>query len=106
MDTLEIQVFGVDDLNGVYQVDFEGILKMPLIGEVPAVGKTSVELSYELEQRYEESYLRDPAVNVTITENVDRNITLDGAVNNPGLYPITGKLSLILPTMPFLTFTS
>ena len=50
MDSLDISVFGVSDLDGTYQVDFEGLLKMPLIGEVPAVGKTAGELSVILER--------------------------------------------------------
>lgn len=95
MDSLEISVFGVTDLDGTYQVDFEGLLKMPLIGEISAVGKTAGELSIELEQKYEESFLQDPDVNVIILESVGRRITVDGSINNPGLYPVTGNMSLL-----------
>lgn len=95
MDSLRIDVFGVSDLNGLYQVDFEGRLKLPLIGEVPAIGKTAVELSTDLEDRYAQSYLQDPDVNVTIVESIGRRITVDGSINSPGLYPVTGTLTLL-----------
>ncbi|MEM9571905.1 MAG: polysaccharide biosynthesis/export family protein [Pseudomonadota bacterium] len=95
MDSLDISVFGVSDLDGTYQVDFEGLLKMPLIGEVPAVGKTAGELSVILEQKYEESFLQDPDVNVIIVDSVGRRITVDGSINNPGLYPVTGSMTLL-----------
>lgn len=95
MDTIQVEVFGVSDLDGSYQVDFEGKLKLPLIGVVPAVGKTAGELAFELQTRYGETYLQDPDVNVTIVDSVGRRITVDGSVNSPGLYPITGDVSLL-----------
>lgn len=95
MDTLQIQVFGVSDLDGAYQVDFEGRLKLPLIGEVPVVGKTAGEIAFLLEERYEQNFLQDPDVSVTIEQSVGRRITVDGSINSPGLYPITGNLTLL-----------
>lgn len=95
MDLVQVEVFDVDSLNGTYQVDFSGKMKLPLVGEVAAVGKTPSELSYELEQLYGQQYLQDPNVNVSIVESVGRRITLDGAVKSPGLYPITGSISLL-----------
>lgn len=95
MDSLEISVFSVADLDGTYQVDFEGLLKMPLIGEISAAGKTAGELSIELEQKYEENFLQDPDVNVVILESVGRRITVDGSIKSPGLYPVSGNMSLL-----------
>lgn len=95
MDLIEVTVFGVDTLDGTYQVNFDGGIKLPLIGEVDAIGKTPSELSYELERLFEEQYLQDPDVNVSIVESVGRRVTLDGAVNNPGLYPISGRITLL-----------
>lgn len=95
MDLVQVEVFDVDSLNGTYQVDLSGRMKLPLVGEVDAIGRTPSELSYELEQLYGQQYLQDPSVNVSIVESVGRRITLDGAVNRPGLYPITGSISLL-----------
>lgn len=95
MDTVQVEVFGVPELDGTYQVDFAGRVKLPLIGEVPAVGKTAGELATDLQVRYGETYLQDPDVNVTVSESIGRRITIDGSVRSPGLYPITGDMSLL-----------
>lgn len=95
MDSLQIDVFGVDSLQGMYQVDFQGNLKLPLIDEVRATGLTASELSYLLEAKLGEKYLQDPNVNVTIVESVGRKVTVDGAISSPGLYPVEGRLTLL-----------
>lgn len=95
LDLVEVEVFGVDSLNGTYQVGFDGQLKLPLVGEVQAIGKTPSELSYLLEERYGSKYLQDPDVSVAIIESVGRRITLDGSVKKPGLYPVTGTITLL-----------
>ena len=36
-DSVQVKVFGVNELNGTYEVDHRGLIKMPLIGEVDAL---------------------------------------------------------------------
>ena len=48
-----------------------------------------------MEERYEQNFLQDPDVSVTIEQSVGRRITVDGSINSPGLYPITGNLTLL-----------
>ncbi len=95
MDLLEISVFGAPDLDNSYQVDFEGKLKLPLIGTVPATGYTAAQLALELEKRLAENYLQDPDVTVRIMETRKRYITVDGSVAKPGMYPVEGQLTLL-----------
>ena len=40
MDTLTVKVFRAEDLSGDYKVDLLGNIAMPLIGDVPAAGRT------------------------------------------------------------------
>lgn len=94
-DLVTISVFGVEDLNGDYQVDFEGNLKMPLLGEFTAQGYTATELSEYLEQEYGKTYLRDPSVTVMIADTRQQIITIDGAVEKPGQYNLPGQMSLL-----------
>jgi polysaccharide export outer membrane protein len=95
LDTLKINVFQVDDLSGEYEVDLTGHIAMPLIGNVRAVDMTTVELQTSLEARLGESYLRDPDVTVGIAKSAGSNITVDGSVNNPGIFPVNGRITLI-----------
>lgn len=95
MDLLEISVFGAPDLDNSYQVDFEGKLKMPLVGTIPASGFTASELAIHLERRLEEKYLQAPDVTVRIMESTKRFMTVDGSVQKPGMYPVEGQLTLL-----------
>ena len=95
MDLLDISVFGAPDLDNSYQVDFEGKLKLPLIGTIPAAGFTASQLATNLERRLGETYLQDPDVTVRITEASKRFMTVDGSVQNPGMYPVEGQLTLL-----------
>jgi len=95
MDLLEISVFGAPDLDDSYQVDFEGKLKLPLIGTIPAAGFTASELATHLERRLGETYLQAPDVTVRVSEASKRFMTVDGSVENPGMYPVEGQLTLL-----------
>lgn len=95
MDTLSIAVFKMPDLTGEYQVDLTGQISLPLIGEVPAANLTTAELDRTLTEKFGEKYLESPDVSVGIKASARRNITVDGAVENAGAYPVTGPLSLM-----------
>jgi polysaccharide export outer membrane protein len=95
LDTLKINVFQVEDLSGDYEVDLTGHIAMPLIGSVRAVDMTTAQLQASLEAKLGESYLRDPDVTVGITKSAGSNITVDGSVNNPGVFPVNGRITLI-----------
>lgn len=95
LDKLQVRVYGVQDLNGDYQVDTFGNIKMPLVDEVFAQGYTAFEFAKILEQRLGETYLQDPDVTVSILESQGQEITIEGAVRKPGVYPVEGQLSLL-----------
>ncbi|MDJ0922047.1 MAG: polysaccharide biosynthesis/export family protein [Henriciella sp.] len=95
LDILEINVYGVDDFDGTYQVDHVGRIKVPLIGEVNANSYTALELANLLETRLAESYLQSPDVTVRIVESRGEQITLEGSINSPGVYPVEGQLTLL-----------
>jgi len=95
MDTLTIRVFGMPDLTGDYQVDLLGNISMPLIGTVRAADLTTAELDKSLTARLGEKYLQNPDVSVALKQSARRNLTVDGAVNQPGLYGINGPTTLM-----------
>ncbi len=94
-DLLEISVFGVQELNKSVRVNSNGQISLPLIGGVMAGGKTIPELEAELAKKYSDGYLQNPQVSVFVKEFTSQRITLEGAVTNPGIYPITGRTSLL-----------
>lgn len=94
-DVLEVNVFQVDNLNRVVQVDASGQVSLPLIGTVMAAGKTVRQLENEVEQAYGAKYLQSPDVTIFVKESIGQRITVDGEVNKAGIYPVASNSSLI-----------
>jgi len=95
LDTLKIAVFQVPDLSGEFEVDLTGNIAMPLIGTIKAIDKTPRALQSELAQRLGEKYLQSPDVSVGVKSSSTRNVTVDGAVKFPGMYPVDRTITLI-----------
>ena len=95
MDTLSVKVFKMPDLSGEYEVDLTGRISMPLIGEVPAADLTTAELDQSLTAKLGERYLENPDISVGIKASTRRNVTVDGAVNKAGSYPVMGSMTLM-----------
>ncbi|MCX7034402.1 MAG: polysaccharide export protein [Arenimonas sp.] len=94
-DLLEISVFQVNDLNRTVRVNSNGQISLPLIGVVQAGGNTVQELEALIAARLTEGYLQSPQVSVFVKEFTSQRITLEGAIKNPGIFPVTGKMSLL-----------
>lgn len=95
LDKLSVSVFQVAQLSGEYQVDLTGKIAMPLVGSVEAVNMTTTELQNELKRRLAVSYLKNPDVTVGVLAATGSNITVDGAVRRPGIYPNFGSMTLV-----------
>src|SRR5688500_18095750 len=95
LDTLNLKVFKMEDLSGDYDVDLTGRFSMPLIGDVEAAQLTSTELDQRLTAKLGERYLENPDVSVAIKKSTGRSVTVDGAVNRSGSFPVNGPMTLM-----------
>ncbi len=95
LDLLGISVFKVPDLNKDVQVAEDGTINYPLVGEVPAAGRTAQQLEQELTAKLGAKYLRDPQVTVMIKEYNSQRVTVAGSVKTSGVYAIKGSTSLM-----------
>ena len=95
LDVLDISVFKVPELSKSVQVSETGKVNLPLVGAIPAAGKTAQELEHELEAKLGAKYLQSPQVTVYVKEFNSQRATIEGAVNTPGVYPIKGRTSLL-----------
>ena len=93
-DTLDVNVFQVQDLSKEVKVETSGTILLPLIGQVQASGKTPKQLGDDIATQLGEKYVRDPLVTVTVKESASQKVTVDGAVTQPGIYPISGNTTL------------
>ncbi|KPP95376.1 polysaccharide biosynthesis/export family protein [Erythrobacter sp. HL-111] len=95
LDKVLVNVFQVEQFSGEYQVDLTGRINLPLIGAVEAVNQTTDELQARLKERLSAEYLKNPDVTVGIVSATGSNITIDGAVRRPGVYPNFGSMTLV-----------
>jgi polysaccharide biosynthesis/export protein len=94
-DLMEFNVFGVPDMKRDVRVNASGLVSLPLIGPVLIAGLTAQAAEQLIAARYAEKYLQDPQVALFIKEFTTQRITIEGAVTRPGIYPMTGQLTLL-----------
>ena len=93
-DRLTVTVYDEPTLTGVHDVNSAGVVTMPLIGAVTAVGHTTKELQQELTERYRDGkFLQDPKIVVDVVDY--RPIYIAGEVARPGQYPYRPGLNLL-----------
>lgn len=95
LDTIQVDVFNVPALSREMQVDASGRIAMPLAGTIDARGRTAAELAQAIEAALRQKYVRDPEVIINIKNSVSQVATIDGQVNEPGLYPVTNQMTLM-----------
>jgi polysaccharide export outer membrane protein len=91
-DRLRVTVFEQPSLTNAYTVDASGYVAMPLIGSVPARGKTTHELAGSVAVALRNGYLRDPDVSVEV--DTYRPFFIMGEVRNPGQYTYVSGLTV------------
>ncbi|AZN72388.1 polysaccharide export protein [Georhizobium profundi] len=83
-DRLRITVFEQASLTGTYSIDQAGYVAFPLIGSVPARGRSVQELEGAIAAKLREGYLRDPDVTVEVDQY--RAFFIMGEVGAAGQY--------------------
>lgn len=91
-DKVRVIVYNEDSLSGEFQVSAAGTLAFPLIGDVPAVSKTTVEIALAIKTMLADGYLRDPKVSMEVVTY--RPYFILGEVKTPGQYPFSNGLTV------------
>ena len=94
-DLIEVSVFRVPELSRTVRVNSNGEISLPLAGTMQAGGKSIAELEAEIARRYADGYLKDPQVSVFVKEFSSQRVTVEGAIEKPGVYPLTGATTLL-----------
>lgn len=90
-DSVNISVFQADEFSKLVKVGTDGNISLPLLGDIRAKDLTTSQLKQEIVNRLKQKYLQDPQVTITLQEQLNRSITLDGAFTSPGVRPLTGS---------------
>jgi polysaccharide biosynthesis/export protein len=94
-DQVSVDVFGLPEFSRTVTIDRSGNISLPLAGEILASGQTPGQLGQVVADRLRANHVRAPQVSVNVTQVVSQVITVDGAVRTPGLYPVTGRMTLL-----------
>ncbi|MEO8002575.1 MAG: polysaccharide biosynthesis/export family protein [Arenimonas sp.] len=94
-DLLEISVFQVAELNRTVRVNTSGDISLPLVGAMKAGGRTVQELESDIAKSLDAKFLQNPQVTVFVKEFTSQRVTLEGSVKKPGIYPLTGRTTLL-----------
>lgn len=98
---LRVEVFGVEEMQRDIMTDGEGNFTFPLIGVVPAAGKTPNAIAEDIRSKLAGRYVRDPSVTVNFKSSDNplalqsQSVTVDGQVNKAGAYPVVGRVTLM-----------
>jgi polysaccharide export outer membrane protein len=91
-DKLRVVVYGQEGLTNTYTIDASGCITMPLVGAIPARGRTPAGLAAEIGSRLRNGYIREPSVAVEIDSY--RPFFILGEVAAPGQYPYVPNMSV------------
>jgi polysaccharide biosynthesis/export protein len=91
-DRLRVVVYGQEGLTNTYAIDASGSITMPLIGQVPARGRTTSGLAGEIAAKLRGGYIREPSVAVEI--EAYRPFFILGEVAAPGQYPYVPNMTV------------
>ncbi len=80
-------VFREPDLSlETVRIGVEGNVSVPMIGSIPAAGMTAKQLEEDLTRRFGAVGLKVPMVSVNIAEYASHLVTVEGAVEKPGVF--------------------
>jgi polysaccharide biosynthesis/export protein len=94
-DELEITVWGNKDLTRLTAVRPDGLISMPLIGDVQAAGLTADALAQRIAERLKQYLATAPAVSVSVKELNSYSVYVLGEVTKPGKLQLKSYITVL-----------
>ena len=99
-DTINLDIFQVEEYSGDYPVLVDGTISLPLVGRVDVRGLSLKETSEAVSKEYA-TYLKRPIITVGLVTPRPLRIGISGEVDNPGAYEVA--LTADNPQFPTVT---
>ena len=93
-DKLAISVWKEPDLTRSIPVRSDGKISLPLVGEIPATGRTPLQLEMDIANRLR-NYITVPEVTVIVEQINSKKYNIVGYVNHPGSFPLTNTTTIM-----------
>jgi polysaccharide export outer membrane protein len=93
-DVIVVTVFKEPTLSGSLLVRPDGMISIPLLGDVKASGKTPVQLAQEVTVKLRK-YIQDPNVTIVVSQINSKKVLLIGEIGRTGLVEMTPGMTLL-----------
>lgn len=93
-DVVSIYVWKEPDMSKSVPVRPDGMISLPLVGEVKAAGYTPVQLQDVLAAAMKK-YVSDPQVTVVVEKISSLSFNIVGEVGHPGYFPLTRRMTVL-----------
>lgn len=93
-DVLAIYVWKEPDMSKSVPVRPDGMISLPLVGEIKAAGNTPVQLQGVLADAIKK-YVSDPQVTVVVEKISSLSFNIVGEIGKAGYYPLTRRMTVL-----------
>ena len=93
-DVVMVTVFKEPSLSSSLLVRSDGMISLPLLGDVKAAGKTPLQLADEVTVKLKK-FIQDPNVTITLSQMNSKKVYLIGEVGKPGPMELTPGMTLL-----------
>jgi polysaccharide export outer membrane protein len=93
-DVITVYVWKEPEMSQKVPVRPDGMISMPLLGEIKAAGYTPVQLGQQLTEAMKK-LISDPQVTVIVTEVRSLSFNIVGEVTRPGYFPLTRRMTVL-----------
>jgi len=93
-DALDISVWKDETLKGTVLVRPDGAISFPLVGELPAAGRTATQIREEITRRLAR-FMPEPEVTVSVLRVSSVRIYVIGRVNKPGDFTVGRPIDVL-----------
>lgn len=90
-DVLELTVYSAPELSRTARIGPDGRIRLPLIPPLLAAGYTPEDVADLAREAYA-SQLREPSLDLLVSEYSSQQVFVGGAVTNPGVFDLPGQI--------------
>jgi polysaccharide export outer membrane protein len=96
-DMITVVVYQEDDLDITTTIDKNGMVMLPLLGQVKVGGMTIGQATERIQRLYNKDYLVNPQVNLTMASFAERRFAVLGQIQHPGsfVFPENQSVNLL-----------
>lgn len=95
LDVIDIRVWGQNQVSGLFSVSPDGIISLPLVGEIKVDGLTAAQLKDTITARLKECCLNNPEVETSVAKINSKRCFFYGGVLKQGAFPLTEKTTIM-----------